>query len=115
MAESELPITLIVQITLTIMTKKVILKYPLANPELEINLHGPNFRNLVIPKPAESIEDRNVNLNKIAPSPIIVLGSCLIMEAIGDKTMIWGNASRNGSEIHHTLKWIRSFTISLTN
>ena len=41
MAESELPTTLIVHITLTMM-KKVSLKYPLANPELDINLHGPN-------------------------------------------------------------------------
>ena len=88
MAESELPITLIVQITLTIIMKKVSLKYPLANPKLEINLHGPNLRNLVIPKPAESIEDKNVNLNKIAPSPITLFGSCLKIEAIGDKTMI---------------------------
>ena len=56
--------------TFIITRTKLHVKYPLRQPLLGKNLHGPSLRNFVIPKAAVKIDDISVSMNNKSSFPV---------------------------------------------
>ena len=53
--------------------KKVHVRYPPRQPWFGSSLHGPKFKNFVMPKLAESNDDKNVRINHLGLSKTLFL------------------------------------------